>query len=102
MSDAEFWSLTLVELEALLQRFQERESREDYRAALVAFHVRDVWIDHQKTRQPPTLQDFLLHEWPLVHASNGQPARERLQTPEEQTQILQAFFGSLGAKRVDA
>jgi hypothetical protein len=89
-----------VELEALLARFQERESREDYRAALVAFHVRDVWIDHKKTRQPPTIRDFLLHDWPLVHMANGQPARERVQSAEEQTQVLTSFFMGLGAKRV--
>jgi hypothetical protein len=89
-----------VELEALLQRFQERESREDYRAALVAFHVRDVWIDHKKTSKPPGLTDFLLHDWPLVHTSNGQPQAPRQQTPEEQTQVLTQFFMGLGAKRV--
>jgi len=70
LSEAAVWALTFVEYRELLARWQEGQLRDDRRAALCASILAEVYRDRETRGQAITVDDLLLHQWPLVgHAS---------------------------------
>ena len=62
-----YWSLTLRELRAMLDRYLAREERQDRRFAMLAALYANAHRDEQKKSDPFTIEDF-------TPATNRKPA----------------------------
>lgn len=59
MSEEDFWRLTFREFNALVQRENERQKADNYRAAFIVSSIYNVNRDSKKHPEPFTPEDFL-------------------------------------------
>jgi len=83
LANAEFWRLTLAQLDGLLKRYQNEQERQDYRTAMICASLYNTaaFLKHDKVCQP---KDF------MPQSSN------RKQSPEEMTAKIKMINAILG------
>lgn len=81
------WRLTIPEYGALLNKLNESERRQNYRAAMVVSAIFNVNRDPKKRKNPYTPEEIL-----------GEKGRSREQTPEGLLTKAKLITGQLGRK----
>ena len=56
---AEFWRMTFAEMNLIISGFNERERRDNYRAAMVVAAIYNVNMDTKKRKKPYTPAEIL-------------------------------------------
>jgi Phage tail assembly chaperone protein, TAC len=75
LSDAEFWRLTLYELDLLTVRHRRVQHIEDRRAALAAWRLANAHRDSEKKREPFSFEDVVA--WLGTPYARPQPVPKR-------------------------
>lgn len=86
LSDAQFWGLTLVEFNALMERLNLSIERENYRTGLVCALTANIHRDPKSKAFTP--QDFM--------PGKAKPVRK--QTPEDMLNIVKMLDAAYKAK----
>ena len=80
LSEDEYNKLTLTQFNALMDRFQVQQERQDYRAGLICAVLANIYRDPGKSK-PFTTQDFML----------GQRREQHKQTPEQMLNAIKSW-----------
>lgn len=89
LSEDSFWDLTLLEFNALSERYREGQKWLNYRAAMVCAVIANTVRDPKKKTSPWTPDDFM-------------PTRERKRMTDEQLFArVQSINAMLGGKTIE-
>ena len=89
LSEVEFWNLTLKELNALIERCNSNDDRQNYRTALLCSVIANTVRNRKKKARPFTPEDFLPNK------------RHGAQTVEQMLAQAKANNAILGGKVVE-
>lgn len=85
LGEAEFWGLTMRQLDALMRRLAQKQKREDLLAARVCMVMANINRDPKKRRRPFTEDDFM-------------PKVARRQTWQQQLAFVEQLNAALGGE----
>lgn len=87
MQDEEFWNLTPVQLEALVEQYNNEQERQNARAALICAVMANIWRD--KKSKTYKLEDFMLTQ---------KQKNMQKQTPEQMFETVKLMNAAMGGE----